>query len=163
MSWNGFALALALDVGCITYLTLMGSPGTLPNIMGMGLTIPQYIFRVWVSCNNVQQRGIYFFFQNPEKNSFWSRTQLKLKQLAEELAMEGGEELDAEIKDSDGLSDGDFEQPSSRTGVKLENPTTQHQESLVVVTNHVPAAALVHDKDHGKAPPVPRRIGNFFS
>jgi hypothetical protein len=51
MSWNGFALALALDVGCITYLalmaylTLMGSPGTLPNIMGMGLTIPQYNFQ----------------------------------------------------------------------------------------------------------------------
>jgi hypothetical protein len=88
---------------------------------------------------------------------------LKLKQLAEELAMEGGEELDAEIKDSDGLSEGDFEQPSSHTGVKLENPTTQHRESMVVVTNHTPAAALVHDKDHGKAPPVPRRIGNFFS
>ncbi|CAM6009322.1 unnamed protein product [Sphagnum balticum] len=86
------------------------------------------------------------------------KTQLKLKQLAEELAMEGGEELDAEIKDSDGLSEGDFEQPSSRTGVKLENPTTQHRDSVVVVTNHMPAAALVHDKDHGKAPPVPRRI-----
>ncbi|CAK9236800.1 unnamed protein product [Sphagnum troendelagicum] len=86
------------------------------------------------------------------------KTQLKLKQLAEELAMEGGEELDAEIKDSDGLSEGDFEQPSSHTGVKVENPTTQHRESMVVVTNHMPAAALVHDKDHGKAPPVPRRI-----
>ncbi|KAH9552623.1 hypothetical protein CY35_09G076100 [Sphagnum magellanicum] len=86
------------------------------------------------------------------------KTQLKLKQLAEELAMEGGEELDAEIKDSDGLSEDDFEQPSSRTGVKLGNPTIQHRESMVVVTNHMPAAALVHDKDHSNTPPVPRRI-----
>ncbi len=33
MSWNGFALAL--NVGCIAKLILIGSPSTLPNIMGI--------------------------------------------------------------------------------------------------------------------------------
>jgi hypothetical protein len=38
MPWNG--LALAYYVGCISKLALLGSPGTLRNTRGRGLTIP---------------------------------------------------------------------------------------------------------------------------
>ncbi|CAM6010487.1 unnamed protein product [Sphagnum balticum] len=82
------------------------------------------------------------------------KTQSKLQQLVQELAIEGGEELDIQVQDSDGLSEGDLQQPSC-TGAEPENPTTG-QECLVV-TDHMPLpAAVVHDEGHDKGP-VPTR------
>jgi septation ring formation regulator EzrA len=87
------------------------------------------------------------------------KTQSKLQQLVQELAIEGGEELDIQVQDSDGLSEGDLQQPSC-TGAELENPTTG-QECLVVTDPMPLPAAVVHDEGHDKGP-VPTRIGNLF-
>ncbi len=116
---------------------------------------PALVFRFSVWCN-VQR---HCFFQSPWINTVGSRTQSKLQRLVQELAIEGGEELDIQVQDSDGLSEGDLQQPSC-TGAEPENPTTG-QECLVV-TDHMPLpAAVVHDEGHDKGP-VPTRIGNLF-
>jgi len=72
MSWNDLALALALMLGASpSSLTLMGSPGTVPNIMGMGFTIPQYI-TAWLAM--IASKALHVVYNRliAPRHSAWS-------------------------------------------------------------------------------------------